>query len=341
MKVEFLSPEAAQWHSFVQCEQHDFYHLPSYVALCARGEDAEPCALHIEDSGRRVLLPLMLRPLAEGLRDATSPYGYPGPLVAGTTDPTFLADALGAAQHALAQRQVVSLFVRSHPLLGPPLSAHDGTVVHHGFTLSVDLSLPLEELWRQTSSGHRNEIKQATRAGHRVFFDEHFAHLDTFVRIYRDTMTRVNAGGYYLFSQKYFADLMEALGPRLRLCVVQIGDEIAGGGLFVETCGIVQYHLSGSDRRFVRERPTKLMLHFVRTWAKERGLRRIHLGGGVGGEEDSLFRFKAGFSTDRHPFRTLRVVCDQLAYGQLVRTAHPEANPLDRSGFFPLYRRPA
>ena len=41
--------------------------------------------------------------------------------------------------------------------------------------------------------------------------------------------------------------------------------EIAGGGLSVETRGLLQYHLSGSDHRFQRERPTKLMLHFVRT----------------------------------------------------------------------------
>ena len=82
------------------------------------------------------------------------------------------------------------------------------------------------------------------------------------------------------------------------------------------------------------------MLHFVRTWAKSRGLQRLHLGGGVGASEDSLFRFKAGFSTDRHPFRTLRVVLDELAYADLVRARQPQSDPGDHTGFFPLYRKP-
>jgi hypothetical protein len=341
MRVDLLSPEASEWHAFVQREEHDFYHLPSYVGFCARAEGGEPCALYVEDGARRLLLPLILRPLTGGLQDASSPYGYPGPLVTGTTEPAFLADALAVAQDALAQHRIVSLFVRSHPLLGPHLSTHRGTIVDHGFTLSIDLTLSPDELWRRTSSAHRNEITQASRAGHLVYFDERFTHLDAFVRIYRDTMARVNARGYYLFPDDYFTGLIDALGPRLHLCVVEIRGEIAGAGLFVETRGLLQYHLSGSDHRFQRERPTKLMLHFVRTWAKERGVRRFHLGGGVGGEEDSLYRFKAGFSTDRHPFRTLRLVCDEGAYNQLVRATHPEANPRDPLGFFPLYRRPA
>jgi hypothetical protein len=341
MKVDFLSPAASEWHAFVQGEEHDFYHLPSYVDFCARAESAEPCALNIEDGPRRVLLPLILRPLAGGVRDATSPYGYPGPLLTGTNEPAFLAEALALARDALAQRRIVSMFVRAHPLLGPPLSAECGTIVDHGCTVSIDLTLPLEELWQRTSSAHRNEIRRGTRAGHLVFFDEDFRHLGAFARIYRETMARVNAADYYLFSDTYFAGLVEALGPRLHLCVVQIGGEVAGGGLFVETGGLLQYHLSGSDARFQRERPTKLMLNFVRTWAKDRGLRRLHLGGGIGGREDSLYWFKAGFSTDRHAFRTLRVVCDETAYAELVRLTDPHANPRDCAGFFPLYRQRA
>ena len=68
---------------------------------------------------------------------------------------------------------------------------------------------------------------------------------------------------------------------------------------------------------FQRERPTKLMLHFVRTWAKDRGLRRLRLGGGVGGKEDSLYRFKAGFSTDRHAFEP----CASCATKPLTRNS--------------------
>jgi hypothetical protein len=83
------------------------------------------------------------------------------------------------------------------------------------------------------------------------------------------------------------------------------------------------------------------LLQFVRGWAKERKNLWMHLGGGVGGKQDSLFRFKAGFSHSRHPFRTLRVVLDKAAYAELVRAHDPTVDPTQLDGFFPLYRRPA
>jgi len=121
---------------------------------------------------------------------------------------------------------------------------------------------------------------------------------------------------------------------------VDIGGEVASGGLFVETGDIVQYHLSGTNEAFLRERPTKLMLHFVRGWAKERGARVLHLGGGVGAARDSLFAFKAGFSSVRHAFHTLRMVVDERAYRQLADASRGETatDPSDLQGFFPAYR---
>ena len=341
MRAVLLGRGDPSWTAFVGDTVHDFYHLPGYVDLCARHEGAASGALLVADSGRRLLVPLLLRQVTGELRDAISPYGYPGPLLAGTSDPEFLEQALAHGAEALARMGIVSVFVRGHPVIGPALDGTRWTVVNHGPTVSVDLQRPAEELWRHTMSGHRGEINKAIRAGHRAFADERFEQLGTFGGIYRRTMERLHASSAYLFADSYFADLRDALGPRLHLWLVDIGGEIAAGGLFVETCGLVQYHLSGTDPRFAHERPTKLMLHRVREWAKAQGFRRLHLGGGVGAAEDSLYRFKAGFATDRHVFQTLRMVCDERAYAELVRATHPHDDPANRSAFFPLYRKPA
>lgn len=339
MRVDLLPSGDAAWDEFLRRAGHDFYHLPAYVAFCARADRGEPRAIHVEDGARRMLLPTIVRPIGDGLRDAASPYGYPGPLVAGG-DGAFAREAFLAVRQRLARERIVTLFVRGHPLLGPPLPTEAGTVVDHGPTVSIDLQRPAEELWRQTRSSYRQEITRALRAGHRVFFDERFEHLPAFVALYRETMERVAASRHYLFPESYFAELRGALGPRLLLCLVVIEGALAAGGLFVETGGLVQYHLSGTDARFLREGPAKLMLHFVRTWARERGHRRLHLGGGVGAAEDSLFAFKAGFSPDRHRYQTLRVVADEPAYGALVHARDSALDPSDRRGFFPLYRSP-
>ena len=214
-----------------------------------------------------------------------------------------------------------------------------GTIVEHGETVSVDLTATIDEQWTGTRADHRNQINRAIRAGHRAYIDDDWAHEATFVDIYTATMNRVGASASYMFGADYVRALRTALGSRLSLCVVDIGGTIAAAGLFTEECGIVQYHLSGTDGAFIRERPTKLMLHFIRGYMKERNDRVLHLGGGLGGADDSLFEFKAGFSRRRHPFRTWRVIVDPARYASLSRAADPTVDLEDATGFFPLYRR--
>jgi hypothetical protein len=331
MHISLLAPGDPSWDAMLATTPHDFYHLPSYVALCARQDGAEARALSVDDGSRRLLLPLLLR---DGL-DATSPYGYPGPL----GDSAFTSDALRAGMDHLRSSGIVSVFVRLHPILDPEPPTGVGTLVGHGDTVAIDLTATTEALWSDTRSDHRSQINRALRAGHRAWMDEEWRHYDAFKRIYRATMERVGASDFYHFDDAYFDALRASLGASLHLAVVEIDGAIAAAGLFVETDGLVEFHLSGTEEAFLKDRPTKLMLHSVRSWAKDRGDRVLHLGGGVGGAHDSLFDFKAGFSKGRHPFHTLRLVCDPERYAELVRANDPDADPTDLTGFFPAYRR--
>jgi hypothetical protein len=340
MRADLLRVDASRWTRFLDHARHDFYHLPAYVALCATQERGEARALYVEDSGRCMLLPLIIRPIpGESASDATSPYGYPGPLVSGTTDPAFLREAVGAGVPVLKVAGVVSLFVRLHPLLNPSPPDGIGTVVEHGETVIIDLALSDEALWAQTRLNHRRDIRRALGLGFVAYMDQAWEHYETFKRLYRATMRRRSAATYYFFDDAYFDGLRGALGERLHLCVVENRDAIAAAGLFAEMDGIVQYHLSGTDEALARVRPTKLMMHFVRGWAKERGDLYLHLGGGRGGAADSLLRFKAGFSPLRVPFRTLRVVVDETRFRRLVVARDPFLAADAQGAFFPPYRQ--
>lgn len=340
MRVRLLGADDSTWPRFLDQAPHDFHHLPAYARLCARIEGGEATAVHVTDGRSEMLLPIVIRPIDATWRDATSPYGYPGPLVAGPTGSGFAAEALRETAYVLAREGVVTLFVRLHPLLGG-VPEGVGVAIRHGTTVSVDLSLPATTLWGQTRPGHRREIERARRAGYRVSVDESWRHLETFRDLYRATMERVGAESYYFFGDDYFDELRAALDGRLRLVVVERNGVIAAAGLFAETARMVEYHLSATDELFAHDAPTKLMLDWVRAWAKDRGARWLHLGGGVGGADDSLLRFKAGFSPLRHPFHTIRIVLLEREYQQLVLDRDPRADPTRLDGFFPLYRRPA
>lgn len=339
MHADVIGPGDERWAAFLNGARHDFYHLPGYVQLSADQTDGEARAVIVADGPRSLLLPVVLRPIPGSRLDAASPYGYSGPLALGTDDRAWLGAALVEAEQALRRLGVVSLFVRSHPLLNAVPLAAGGVLVRHGETVSIDLTKPLDVLVSQTRRDHRRDIKRALRAGHAARWDEEWAHLETFHRIYRQTMDRVGADPFYQFGDVYFDRLRHALGESLRLCLVEIDGSVAAAALFAETCGIVQYHLSGTDPAFLRDRPTKLMIDFVCRWAKERGDSRLHLGGGVGAQADSLMLFKAGFSPDRHGYFTLRAVIDEAEYARLAGVGR---GSLDlATGFFPAYRGPA
>jgi hypothetical protein len=218
-----------------------------------------------------------------------------------------------------------------------------GTVVEHGDTVWVDLALGEDVLWEHTRATHRNLIGRLQRMGAVTRFDTELALLPGFVEIYTDTMRRVNAADSYFYSLTYFQQLREALGPRLTLAIVDLDGAQVCGGLFTESCGIVQFHLAGTAPGHRKLSPTRLMLHDVRRWAKARGNRLFHLGGGIGAGADSLFEFKAGFSNLRAKFRTWRVISQPDHYARAVacweRVAGTAAGrPTD--AFFPPYRKP-
>lgn len=347
MHAELITPADARWTAFLVRTPHDAYHLPGYVSLCASDEGGEAVAVVVEDDAVSVFLPLILKPVPTSDADlvdrvdAASPYGYPGPLVIcplaeGPARDAAVGRALATLVAVLAKRGVISLFVRLNPLLPPPLAAFAaaGSLIHHGDTVMVDLTLSAEAQWAQVRSNHRRGINQSERDGVEVAFDDHWDHLDTFIAAYHQTMNRVGAQASYFFPRSYYPTLRRALDGRVHLVLARIRGRVAAAALFFEVGGIVQYHLGGTFDEFLPLHPQKLMFHRVIAWARQRGRRVLNLGGGVGGGEDSLFHFKAGFSSARAPFHTWRVVIDRTAYDRLAGIDH------DTGRFFPSYRKP-
>ncbi|MFN8619390.1 MAG: peptidoglycan bridge formation glycyltransferase FemA/FemB family protein [Chloroflexota bacterium] len=252
----------------------------------------------------------------------------------------FMDAVLVAVAEDLAARGAVSLFVRVHPILDQDLAGPDGALLRHGVTAAVDLRLSDEELWARTRKDHRRQIKRAREHGLAATFAD-ISELDRFADLYRGTMLRVGAADLYHFTERYFARLHEALGERFNLVFVRDpAGHVLSAGLFTETDGIVQAHLSATDHAFGPDTAaaTKLMDHTVRGWAKERGNRWLHLGGGRGAREDSLLHYKLGFATHQLPYSTIRLVLDQVAYDELVQAMDPTADAHHLEGFFPLYR---
>ncbi|MEU4216113.1 GNAT family N-acetyltransferase [Actinoplanes sp. NPDC026623] len=334
-EAALLDPGDAAWTDALSRIRHDVYHLPEYVRMDAGLSGGAPAALRYDEAGHVLLLPLVLRAVPDtDLRDAISPYGYPGP-VGDTADPALWSRAAAAMAETLGARGIVTAFVRLHPLLAAPAAAlaGTGTLVRHGETVSVDLTLTPEEIWQQTHRSHRNQINKARRAGVSIVFDD-WDRFDDWIGTYHATMQRVGATDFYFFTSDHFHRLRAALGDRMHLAVALSADgEVLGGNLFFEYGGIMHTHLQSTRDGGVHY-ADKLLYDEVRGWGRERGNTIHHLGGGLGGAADSLFAYKAAFGAGRHTFRTWRVVTDPEAYEKLAGPPTPEA----MAGRFPPYR---
>ncbi len=352
MNCVVFSPEDDGWRRALDECPHDFYHLPKYVALEAERVGGDAACVVFREGDSLAVVPLVVRSLPADLLgvapdylDATSPYGYPGPVFGGPlpVDEGFVARSFEALVEVMRARKIVSAFLRLHPLVGLPRTESGSDAIEtmeHGETVWLDLSRGIEELTRDTRPTHRNLIARARREGFVVAKDESDAALLEFGDIYRETMRRIGASAMYLFSDDYFFALREALGPVFHLWTVSLGDEVAAAGLFPACQGLVQYHLSGTREKFARQSPTRLLLAEVRNWAVSAGCSVLHLGGGLGSREDGLFRFKAGFSGSRARFRTMRIIADRELYGRLVESVAVGGAAVPDEGFFPRYRAP-
>jgi hypothetical protein len=359
--VELLTPSQPAWDDRLAVARRDIYHLAGYHAYAKGSGEGEPMLITVGDRERGLAWPYLLRRIdaIEGLAgtdatDVTSVYGYPGPIAWGCQpgDP-FLAGAWQEILEVWRQQRVVSVFTRFHPLLGnaaiiadftPPAGCAGTplprTMVPGGPTVSIDCRLADDAARRGYAKVLRQEIDAARRAGLVTELDEDWSEIETFTRLYGQTMERSRASAEYTMVLSDVRRLRAALGGRLHLLVTRWKDAVGAVCLFTELDGIVQAHLAGTNEDLRHLSPLKVLLDDARSWARSRGDYVLHLGGGRAGNEDSLFAFKARFSPNRHAFHTGRWMLEPRLYREFVAARSRSLGACDSTGegYFPAYR---
>lgn len=335
VRSRMLQPAANDWFSELGFGRHDVHHMPGWSVASAPLEPGEPLAVAVTSDSGRMIVPIVRRALGEGCWDAVSPYGYAGPVFGdGTEDPATLLKL--AAEH-LRTEGCISWFLRLHPLLDTWAINHPAARAH-GEVVSIDLTRDDDAFVAGLRKGHRTDLRRGLEAGIRIRTGHRHGDLAHFVALHQGTMSHRSAAGYHRFGREYFEALFEGLGDSLVVLLAELGSGAIAGALFTiaESSGIVGYHLAASVPGPPRG-ATKLLVAEGRRIGRERGCTRLLLGGGLGSAEDALFSFKAGFSSDRHRFRTMRLILDEDEY--VRRCAAVGADPFDASGYFPAYRQ--
>ena len=332
-----------QWKScFDNLQNKDFYYSFDYHKLSLeKGEIAE--LLVYETESTLILFPIVKRPISSeqypGYYDITSVYGYAGPIMDKIPDNETIVNFQQELSTYFEENKIVAAFSRLHPSFSEiqnQLLNNFGELVNLGKTVYIDLTLSLEEQKRQYRKSNKSEINQLAKAGVEIKKAETEEEIQRFIEIYWDNMKRVSAKEYYYFPKEYFHEFLQSDEFESFVLLAYYENKIIAGAIFTISGNIMQYHLAGTDEHHLKFTPMKLILDKARLIANEKGLKVLHLGGGIGGSEtDSLFLFKKGFSDYTYLFYIWKSIVNPEIYSNLVAEKGLENNS---SSFFPLYR---
>jgi hypothetical protein len=322
--MDLVEVEPGAWDGLVRSiGVTDVYYSRAFVEASAPLAHGEATFLHLNGDGGDVIFPCVVR---SDPPDVVTPYGYGGPLAVGDAPPDFAP----AYQAWCEARGALSTFVVFHPLFGNAAASAMRTT-----PLADTVVWPLrEEPFDAMDSHHRRRVRRAWRDGLEATVHERPAEIDGFVAVYEETMRRRDAADFYLFDDAYWQALLDGV-PLVR------ADVRHDGALVSSMLGMgerpwLHYHLGGTTEEGMRHGASHLALYTLAQHGHENGYEALHLGGGVGGRDDSLREYKRRFApAGLTPAAIGKAVHDEPAY---LWAAGAEA--VDWDGFFPAYRAP-
>lgn len=319
---------------------HEVFHTWNYHSL---NQEGEPLLFVYEEEGFFIALPVIKRKIENSLFfDMTSAYGYCGPVSnidLSSLSVQTIASFKSSFMNFMKEENAVCIFSRLHPFLNQyNILESIGGLQENGTTLYMDLSLSVEDQRSKYDKRLFRQIRKLREKGYIIKELNTKEGIKNFTEMYYKNMDRVNASPNYYFDEQYFANLLNVEHFENKLVLIYDGPELICGALLLLSNSIIRNHLSATSPEYLKESPSKLLTDEISMIGRRLGKKIFHLGGGVGGKEDSLFTFKRYFSDLQVKDHIWCYINDITAYNDLVLKAGVEANA--GSNYFPLYRQP-
>lgn len=348
-----LISQTSLWDETVRCiPKADVYYLSGYVKAFQCHGDGEPILLYFEHDGHRAVCVMMRRDIADEkilaqadlpkgkYFDLITPYGYGGFVFGESVVKPEVVRCLNDEVKAFLHNEgYISAFFRFHPVIGNA-HLHDElvNVIDLGKTIAMDLTSP-EIIWQNITSKNRNVIRKAEKAGVVIKHGKGLDLLKEFRMIYDETMRHDNAEDYYYFGDKFYKSIANDLKDNYEVFYAESGGEIIAMSIMIFSGDSMHYHLSGSKYEYRSIAPSNLLLYKAALWGNVNGFKTFHLGGGIGSEEDSLYKFKSAFNRNsNYRFAIGKLIINKEGYKYLLGVRGFSADKIASISYFPQYR---
>lgn len=343
MMYVYTLEQSELWDKTVRSfELYDVYWLSGYVRAFQIHGDGEPLLFYYDDGTTRGINVVMKRDVAEDERfrsiipqghyfDFATPYGYGGWIIKGENTERLFDSYFGW----LRNNGIISEFVRFHPMIHNHDACRDlYEVIRLGEVVHMELYSP-EYIWNNIISKNRNMIRKAVKNDIHIYNGRYPEIYEKFRIIYNGTMDKDGADNYYYFGEEFYKSLLKDLSQNAQVFWAEKDGQIIAAAIMLTSNGRMNYHLSGSLREFSSLAPTNLLLYEAALWGYANGCKTLYLGGGVGADEDSLFKFKRAFyKGELNHFFIGKKIFNQEKYDKLIELR----KTIDNDRFFPKYR---
>lgn len=342
-----------KWNSIVDSYPGaDIYYKCEYAESFMQNEDGIPYLISYVGEDCRLCYPIIEKDIStfykfknclekETVFDWNTPYGYGGPLsdvltLSDKQQKEFQKELFDLAR----ERHIVSQFLRFHPLLQNQ-NVCDKAIenLYIKDTIFIDLDTT-DDLMLQMDSKNRNLIRKAQKSGIEITHDKGSL-IDDFMRIYATTMDRDNARDFYYFPRSYYDFMEKNMTAETEYFYAHKDGVLVAASIFFHNETSMHYHLSANLVEYRTFAPTNLLLYEAANWGRSKGIKKLHLGGGVG-VEDSLFHFKKQFNKNgRIGFFIGRNIFDNDKYNELLRLRKQACEEFDiNNSYYIQYRNP-
>jgi hypothetical protein len=246
-----------------------------------------------------------------------------------------------------AEAGVVSVMIRLHPLLdqdGWFGETIDGVTLRTvGPTVALDLYQwdPAKERLATLHRGRHFDLNHARRYLRLTWASEQAGDSDVlplFRSIYEERMGQLQADQFYYFPPEYYTALMSGVKGDIDIAFAWLDKTLVGAEMFMAGREFGHAHLCGTNELGRVHKATTLLKTVGADWARRRGCRWLHIGGGTHGA-DHLLTFKKSFGGTIFQYSFVTFVAEPAKYRQLTEMRLTADNlPTPRSGFFPEYR---
>ncbi|UJF26175.1 GNAT family N-acetyltransferase [Planococcus sp. 107-1] len=343
--------ETGKWNEIVKgFTNFDVYYLAEYTKAFEVHGDGEPILFYYQGNNFKAINVVMKRDIAldekfEGeipaqtYFDIATPYGYGGFLLEGEVTEENISLLNREYSSICNEKGIVSEFVRFHPILKNSnrlTSMYD--VVDLGKTITMKLETP-EQIWNDLIGKNRNVIRKARNAGIKIYWGRNSQLIENFIEMYNATMEKDNAKDYYYFKEDFYASVLEDLRYNSMIFYAVYEEKIISMSMILFSNNQMHYHFSASVKNHQHLAPTNLLLLEAACWGAKNGYKTLHLGGGLGSQEDSLYKFKKAFNKNSDTiFSVGKKIFSEDIYIELLKINKGNHTKESTSNFFPKYR---